>query len=339
MSSIHRYYRNLYISPARRAIRALLLLILLLLVSVGIAFGILRFSASSFYRKAVREIEIPGFEAGLVPQGLTYLPEEDLYLISGYRSEDGVALLAYTAPDGTRQGLIPLTGEDGMPLVLHSGGIAAGEERLYIAGCDGYCYVLAYSDFPPEGDGVLSVTGRFPAGNRADFCFFSDGHLYIGEFYHPIKFPTDEAHHTDTPAGERHYALMLAYPADAVAVYGIRTEADAAYSIPGRIQGGCREGDTIVLSSSSFLERTYLAFFSLAAAEETAGEYRDGERILPLYHLDSQSRKSTLTLPPMSEGVCIRNGRITVVFESAAGRFLSFGRLFGGEYLWSLPVE
>lgn len=338
MPRIDRYYRNLYTSPAKRAMRALLLLLLSFLLIAGAAFGIRRLSTSSFYRDAVQETGVPGLDSGLVPQGLAYLPEEDLYLISGYRGEDGAALLSYTSPDGTRQGLISLVKENLESLILHCGGIAAGDDFLYIAGCDGYCYVVARDALLATREAVLPVTGRFPAGNMADFCFFSDGHLYIGEFYHPVKFTTEKEHHIVTPAGDRHYALMLAYPKDREGAYGLAARADAAFSIPGRIQGGCRVGDTIILSASSLFERTHLSFFNLQKAEKNLSEYHDGDTVLPLFHLDSHSLESTRTLPPMSEGICIRNGNVSIVFESAARRFFSFGRLFGGEYLYSLPL-
>ena len=110
---------------------------------------VLQLYYQDFYHVATREFEIPGLEESFVPQGLDYCEEYDLYLLCGYRYPDEQAQIYIVQSDGTYRKVLVLD-EQGKTLVSHAGGIAHHDEYVYLAGCDGKCYVFSFEELIQE---------------------------------------------------------------------------------------------------------------------------------------------------------------------------------------------
>lgn len=322
----------------KKFIKKLLLIIGIVLAAVlaaaVVAFTVVTASCGEFFFRAVRTAEIPGLDGKFVPQGLEYDGERDIFAISGYMSDSGAAAIHTLHPDGSSRSLDIVT-EDGSSFINHAGGIAISGEYAYIAGCDGKCYVLSAKDIANAENKTVQVIGEFPAGNRADYCTVSSGYLFIGEYYHPVKFTTDESHHITTPVGDSNKALMLAFKLGDDEAMGVCAEPEAAFSTTGRIQGACFDGDRVYFSASSTLQGSQLLSYDYKSAQK--GTYTYSEKTLDLYYLDNSVLTFELKMPPLSEGITVRDGQLYVIFESAAKKY-KYGRLFGAQYMYRLKL-
>ena len=58
------------------------------------------------------------------------------------------------------------------------------------------------------------------------------------------------------------------------------------------------------------------------------------EREVPLYHLDSANLTDWVEMPPMSEEVLCKDGKVYVLFESACTKYI-YGNLIRGTYVYA----
>jgi hypothetical protein len=59
---------------------------------------------------------------------------------------------------------------------------------------------------------------------------------------------------------------------------------------------------------------------------------------VPVYYLDSESLTDDITLPPMSEEIFVKDGRLYVLLESACKKYI-FGNLIRGRHVYSYGLE
>lgn len=298
-----------------------------------------RLSYSDFYADAQREFAIPALAEGFVPQGFEYCDECSLFLVSGYIANSEAARICVMEPDGAYR-MATIFDESGNELYIHSGGIASSGAYIYLAGCDGKCYVLAGKELLQSRADSVHVIGRFQTNNAATFCFISDGDLCIGEYYYNVKYDTEETHHLLTPCGDSNNAVITCFPLDEAQQLGVSTVPDKVISITGRIQGGCADDNgTMILSASSVFQGSQLYFYDFASAvKEPSDQFAIGDNEIPLCYLDTDNLLDTIEILPKAEGITICNGRIYMLFESASRRF-QFGKLFSAQHVYSLPVQ
>ena len=87
-----------------------------------------------FYESGELSVLIPGLAEGIVPQGISYLPEENCLLFAGYRSDKGnSALLAVSLESGELVKEVILCLPDGTPYNGHAGGVCVTEKNIYIS--------------------------------------------------------------------------------------------------------------------------------------------------------------------------------------------------------------
>lgn len=318
-------------------------------IVLGTALG-LQMLYAGFYQNATRGFAIPGLETGFVPQGLAYNEDAGVFLMSGYIHPQGNAEIyvirpsgegeeAGTANGGEESRKIALVEDNGDPLINHAGGIACAGSFVYLAGCDGKCYVFDGETLLSETAVQASPIGSFETNTEADFCFADGEKLYIGEYYHSIKYPTRQEHHLTTPHGERNPSVVMVYALDEGAALGVAAVPESAISIPERVQGiAMTDEGKLLLSASSVLQgsQLYTYDYALALQGETGSLEVDGQSI-PVHYADGSTLVSTLEMPPKSEGIALRDGRAWLLFESAAKRF-GYGKLFGAQYGYSLPL-
>lgn len=59
---------------------------------------------------------------------------------------------------------------------------------------------------------------------------------------------------------------------------------------------------------------------------------------MPLYYLDSDNLTETVVMPPMSEELVYRDGRVQVMYESACNKYI-YGKLIRGWRVRDYIVE
>lgn len=295
------------------------LLVVLVVLNAGVTF-----KYWDFFGNSKGDFIIPGLTSAYVPQGFDYIEETDTYLMCGYMADGSSSRIYIRFGDGTTR-FASLYYADGTVYDKHAGGICHNGDYVYLAGDDG---VDVFSMEQVLMGVDASMLGTIPTGHDMAYCSFYDGYLLAGNFYYPEHYETPETHRITTPAGDRNTALMTVFRADPEAEFGIDPAPVAAISTPGKVQGMCFTSDEeIVLSISWSLTNSNLLFYGVDTERVGSVQVLGGE--VPLYYLDSENLKDTVVLPPMSEELVCKDGRVLVMFESACNKYI-FGKLIRG---------
>ena len=313
-------------------LKKLLAIIVPVVVILGLGFFVSIWywgkSYPEFDAVACRERPIPGLDSGLSPQGLCPLPEESgfEFAMSGYIS--GEASRVYFI--GETEKYVTLK-QDGKVVKTHFGGITCAGDSLYIASGKGVIQISLSDALATADGGEVEVTGEITAKLRgAAYCYYADGTLYIGEFYRPGNYETDESHHM-TENGETNYALVWMYRETED---GFEEEPYAAISVREQVQGIAVWADGIALSTSYGLPDSTIWFHKNVLNETPHGEFEG----VPLYRLDSTNLVKTLRAPCMSEEIFVGNGRIYILFESLSKKYRYFVRR-RVSCIYSIPLK
>ena len=153
--------------------------------------------------------------------------------------------------------------------------------------------------------------------------FVYNNYLFVTEFYEETKYQTDVSHHLTTPVNYTNKALAFAYEIDSTNISGLKSnDAKMVVSIPEKIQGIVVKDNTLVVSQSfgRYNDSKILTFKNILENETTyTFNYKNAK--LPLYYLDDSSLINSLHSPSMTEGLCLYNNEVLVLFESAAKKY------------------
>lgn len=305
---------------------ALLLLLLLLRLGVTVVYF-------DYFNSSKSEFMIPGLTSPWVPQGFHYVEDDELYLMSGYMS-DGTASRVYVRQENGDTHYVELKNSDGSDYSRHSGGVCQSGDFVYVAGKMGV-EVFCYEDFL-SGNTAVNV-GKIPADYSIAYCSIYNGYLFAGNFYYPETYETPAEHRITTPTGDANTSLITVYKVDELEEFGVNPKPVAAISAPGKVQGICfTYDDEIVLSTSYSVNSSHLYYHRMDTSR--SGTIQVCETEVPLYYLDSASLTDTVTLPPMSEELVFRNGRVYVLCESACNKYI-YGKFIRGYQVFSYSLE
>ena len=262
---------------------------------------------------------IPGLRQNFIPQGLAYWEARDQFLISGYfmplSGGSASALLVLDGTSGQMVGEYTLTDDAGRELGGHFSGVAVAEADVFVTGGSGM-YRIEMTEFDKAGaKGALYVRQELHTGIAADSCSYSQGILWVGEYYHPQSFPLDGTHVIRCEDGTRHHAWVVGY-----SVTDTGLEPKYVFSVPDQVQGICVTDDGRIALSRSYgrTNPSYLALYNDPRKDLPDGYVELEGKELPLWQLDSRRCLARLTAPPMSEGCCGAGDGIYLIFESAA---------------------
>lgn len=283
---------------------------------------------SGFFQNAEAIFRAPGLTTGFVPQGFAYLPEQEVYLVSGYMKDHSAARIYIRNANGDSI-VTSLLRADGSGYDEHAGGVAVNGDYVYLPGTGGLD-VFLLSDVL-DGGQAASI-GSIPMDYSGDCCTFYNGYLFVGDFYYPEVYETPEDHRFTTPAGDHNPAVIAVYRADDSAEFGLAWTPVAAISIREKVQGiGFAEDGQIVLSTSYGFAHSNLWFYEFDETRQNVLTLQDAQ--VPLYFLDSANLTHSVQMPPMSEEIVCRDGQVYVLFESASTKYL-FGNLIRGTHIY-----
>ena len=304
------------------------LLLVLIVLNAGVTF-----KYWGFFGSARGDFIIPGLTTAYVPQGFDYIEESDTYLMCGYMA-DGTSSRIYIRDEKGSTRFASLYHADGTVYDKHAGGICHNGDYVYLAGDDGVD-VFSMDEVMMGGNAVM--LGTIPTGHDMAYCSFYNGYLLAGNFYYPEHYETPAEHRITTPAGDQNPALMTVFRADPEAEFGIDPVPVAAISTPEKVQGMCFTSDEeIVLSISWSLTNSNLLFYEVDT--ERVGSVSVLGREVPLYYLDSANLKDTVVLPPLSEELVCKDGRVHVMFESACNKYI-YGKFIRGWRVFAYEFE
>ena len=285
-----------------------------------------------YFTNSSVEFRIPGLWDDFVPQGFHYMKDRNVYLVSGYMSNDDASRV-YIRDGRGNVTFASLYDGDLKPYTGHAGGVCTDGKFVYLPGDSGVDVFLLKDIF----GGKAQQIGTIPTGFRTDFCSFYDGYLLMGSFEYAGYYETPEEHKITTPAGDKNTALIVAFAADGEGEFGVNASAVAAFSVTDRVQGMCvTDLGQIVLSTSWGFNDSHLYFYDVDTQRAGTVQLLTGE--VPLYYLDSSNLTKTVAMPPMSEELIVKDGRVWVMCESACNKYI-YGRLIRGNRVYGYPTD
>lgn len=279
----------------------------------------LPFQFPNYFSARTAVAELPDLAEGFVPQGITYLTEEDVYLLCGYMDDETASRL-YVLKNGAYTRIL-LRHPDGSVYTGHAGGITAAGDFVYVSN-NKRLYVLDKQRVLRAGNGdELSFLGHVAVPCRASFCSSDGERVYVGEYHKDENYPTDPSHALTAPDGSVFKALTFGYTVSPEAPFGLLSETPAAaYSMYDEIQGFAMLPDGLAaLSCSDASTSSGLHFYDCAG--EADGVFRMDGADIPLYYLAEARAVEKIKLPRMSEDIEYRDGDILIVFEAGARKF------------------
>jgi len=266
---------------------------------------------------------IPGLKQGAVPQGLSYWKERNLSLTSHYfDSKIPSSIVSTDWETGKALHVAELKEPGGRFHYGHAGGIAVESSNLWMASG---AYLYRYPLESLVRDETVKAAARFntEATTEVAFCAVQNGTVWAGEFAMAGKYPTDPCHHLSARDGTAHQGWVCGYDPEK----GFATP-ERILSIPDQAQGMAIT-DRFIFLSFSFGHRNNgtIGIYRnpLSQPPHRTVQTSEGDRI-PLWFLDGENRVRSIGLPPMAENIAIIDGKLAVLFESAAEKYKWFGK-------------
>ena len=274
---------------------------------------------------------IPETENGYVPQGYCYCEAAGAYVLSYYHDDKASVLSFVDAATGERTKTLHLQNADGTDFTGHAGGLADGGVYLYL------CSGNSIYRFSPETVGALPDGGTLVLDSfvdtdvRCSYIHCDGTYLYAGEFYtyYPDeRYGTDETHHMQMSMTEIHFSRLNAYALEALnaafdAGNGMIPIPAFACTTPNLVQGMARTADGGFVLSTSYGRNTdsHLLYYTDVTVREPAYYLTVPGGEVPVYALTKDTQTQSLRLPPLLEGVDMKDGAVTGIFESGAQKY------------------
>ena len=267
-------------------------------------------------------VVIPGLNEGFVPQGITYLPAEDAFLFAGYSGSSGEnsALLEVSRQTGELIRQVKLSNVDGSKYTGHAGGVCATENDIYVSNDHKLFRIslAAFEKLPASAE--CAFEEEIPVPVNSSYCSYADGVLWVGEFQYGGDYPTAASHRVSTADG-----LQRAWTC------GYRMTEGQDFSVPDyilsmteRIQGMTTLNGCIYLSQSYGRKNDSMIYrYGDVLSRDPDQTAEVNGREAPLWILDKNTREGALICPPMTECLCTVEGKLYVVFESAATTYMN----------------
>lgn len=293
-------------------------------------------SYTSFLNRSVKGPIVPGLTAtdGLVPQGMTYVPAKNWFLITHYRDDKKSSMItAVDATTGQKVKSMTIYNNAGsLDRALyngHAGGITVTSTDAWISNADQLLRIPLTSIYNVRDRDKVFITEAIPVNTNASFVTYSNGYLWVGEFYYDsatgTDYPTDPSHHITTRTGATNPAIISAYPVDATSGNITKSTPDKVLSIPDRIQGIAFTPDgRIVLSKSYGRNSASSLLFYNDELSQSAYEWHTVNGVsTKTWFLDGQNHRNTLTATPLAQNTLYHNNSLYTLFESGAYKYLS----------------
>lgn len=286
----------------------------------------------AFYASGELSLLVPGLKQGFVPQGLSYLPEQNWMIIAGYSGNEDTnsTLFAVDLATGEMVREVMLQYADGSDYFGHAGGVAVTEKNIFIAN-NAHLYRISLETFLSlPASAFCAFDEEIPVPSRASYCSYADGVLWVGEFQYDPSYKTDRTHWYKNEDG-RYKAWLIGYELDQTQANELKPASltaetavpDYIISTTERIQGMTIHNDQFFLSQSYGRRNfsTLLQYQNVLDTPPLATADVNGHAV-PLWCLNSTVQTGSLVMPPASECMVTVNGSIYVLFETAAQKYM-----------------
>lgn len=290
-----------------------------------------RFDA--FYAAGELSVVVPGLKQAIVPQGVSYLPEQNWAIIAGYSSTKGVnsVLFAVDLATGEFVREVKLQYADGSVYSGHAGGVAVTEKNIFISNNE-HLYRISLEKFLAlPASATCAFDEEIPVPSRASYCAYADDVLWVGEFQYDPEYKTDSSHKYKNEDG-RFKAWLIGYELDQnqenelkpAAMTGATATPDYIISTTERIQGmTIRDGQFYLSQSYGRRASSALLRYSNVLATDPREYVELNGTQVPLWCLNSTVRTGVMVMPPMSECMATVGDAVYVMFESGAETYMN----------------
>ena len=298
---------------------------------------------NKFYSNSIKLFKIPGISEGYVAQGIEYLDDQKIYIMSSYnKNHNKASCLHVIANDGKTKKEVKLLNQDGSNYIKHCGGVEAYGNFVYVAGKSQFDVFRLDELLNANKGGAIKSIGAIDVHNNASFIYLDKDTniIYSGEFEKEKSgYKTDSTHHLKTPCGDYNKALIIGYRVDESKEFGIDPVPVEAISIPSLAQGMCFTEKYAVMSTSWGISTSKFFYYDLSKMNVIGNINISGTEFnVPYYAFDSSNLVKVQKAPPMSEELEYVDGRLVYLTESASNKYI-FGKWTGGYYARGLKVD
>lgn len=254
------------------------------------------------------EFDVQGIKNKYTPQGLTYSEKYNVAIQTSYNKKGKVSMLYVTNLSNNKLiKSLKLLNSDGTLDTKHVGGITTDEDKVWITN-DYTVDILDLDELITTKEDSIKIKETYELPNRGDFTLYDKGILWIGDFFlkHIYDCPDDNP-------------LLFGYVLKDNISYD---DPDYVISLPIMVQGMERdsEGKFIFTDSYTNLVHSKLTIYS-NVLEGDASTYTINGKEIPYYKLDKSNLIKTYKLPPMAEGLFLKDKESYIVFESASDTY------------------
>ncbi len=278
---------------------------------------------------------IPGLYEGFIPQGIFYVEEEEIFLISGYYKDKALpSRIILVDKEGNFIKSVGGITKKGNYTYGHFGGVAVFGDYVYIA-TTGVTHVFLLSEIlVAEDEDYCLVHKALYTDTTCSFVNVCNGVMYIGEFVEDSAEEKKEATNVYTHMGQTFYARCNAFILDENAPWGIREDMidsegnltpDFAFGIPLKAQGFAvlGNGRVVVTSSATPITNSNVYIYDDVTADEPEMLITVNGKEVPLYLLMICDRVSFVKAPTYLEEVTLfEDGSVYLMTESAAAPYI-----------------
>ena len=268
--------------------------------------------------------EIPELAEGYVPQGMCYVEKSNVILQTSYNDNAPSKLYVF---DYKREELIckyTLKDSSGKDIYGHVGGITSNGNKVWI--CNGsIMLVYSLSEILSSSDNTIKSTKELSLPISGDFCYYQ---------YTKVTNNPNESHYynilwvgsfavNSNPFSQRTSPFIYGYNLEKSDDIDNFNKPQYIVAIPDKVQSLYIDKD-----NNFYFTRSYSGFFtsSIDVHENMLNSKLEeflvnAERIQ--YHSFRNTRRlHSYTLPPMAEGMFIKDNKLYVIFESASKKYL-----------------
>lgn len=308
----------------------LTIIVIISIVFIVSAYKIQKPLLENFHTLFHSSFEIPGLDDGFIPQGITYVEKEDIFLLSGYIHKEKSASCIYVLNHGSNY-KIELYKDKNTPYYGHCGGIAYDNNTVFIAndgeGKDNCIWMLSLEEVLNKKDSKIYLKDALYTDVKASTCTIHNGYLWVGEYEDGMNYRTDDSHHLS----KTNTSLILAYK---LTTSDVERTPTLALSVRNRIQGiSFDKDDYIYLSASCGLNNSSLDVHNNVFTKEADTSITINKTVIPVWILDKNTLHYEITMPPMSEGITFKKNDLYILFESASNKY-RFGKAIGFDHIY-----
>ncbi len=297
---------------------------LFILIILGIYFlgykTTIKRGYKEFYNQSREMFEIPGLDTNYVPQAIAYNEKNEIFVIAGYDSEDEPSYLYILDKSGKVINKVTIKTDEDTYYTGHAGGVISFNDIIFVSSGK-KVYKLSVEKVLNNEVVICDAVTKVDVSGATMFVY--NDYLFVTEFYEETKYQTDESHHFTTPSNYLNKALAFAYEIDENDTSGLKSNSPIlVMSIPEKIQGVVIKDNTLVVSQSfgRFNDSKILTYKNVLD-EQTTYKFNYKDKELPLYYLDDSNLLNSLHSPSMTEGVCLFENKVLIIFESSAKKY------------------